>query len=211
MSVAERLAVPRATHVQVALLLAAAGVVLDQATKVLAERVLEPSTFVPWLSEAFGWQLVFNPGAAFGLPAPPWVFLVVTTLVVAIVARALPNVQGLLPASAYGLLLSGALGNLVDRVTRAEDGFLTGEVVDFVAWGGFPRFNLADTWITVGFALLVIALWLEERRDARIRAREGDGQKAQRQDAATSDGDIPPPNEGTSPPAEANDDAQARG
>ncbi len=146
-----------------ALLLAAIGIVLDQATKVLAERVLEGGVFVPWLGDGVGWQLVFNPGAAFGLPAPPWLFLVVTGLVVVIVARALPHTTGLLPASAYGLLLSGALGNLLDRVLRAEDGFLSGEVVDFVAWGSFPRFNLADTWITVGFALLVVALLLEER------------------------------------------------
>lgn len=147
----------------IALLLAAVGVVLDQATKVLAERVLDPGVFVPWVGDQVGWQLVFNPGAAFGIPAPPWVFLIVTIIVVGIVARALPASHTLLQASAYGLLLSGAIGNLIDRVLRAQDGPLTGEVVDFVAWGTFPRFNLADSWITIGFVLLVLALWREER------------------------------------------------
>lgn len=154
---------PASAVTTAALLMAAGGVVLDQGTKVLAERVLDGGVYVPWLGSGVGWQLVYNPGAAFGLPAPPWVFLIVTAIVVGIVARALPGTRTLLQASAYGLLLSGALGNLLDRILRAEDGFLSGEVVDFVAWGSFPRFNLADSWITIGFALLVLALWREER------------------------------------------------
>lgn len=147
-----------------ALLLAAIGIVLDQATKIVAEELLQRGEFVPWLGSGVGWQLVYNPGAAFGLPAPPWLFLVVTVIVVGVVVRSLPRTDSLVQATAYSLLLSGAIGNLVDRLLRPEDGFLSGEVVDFVAWGSFPRFNLADTWITVGFALLVIALWQEERR-----------------------------------------------
>lgn len=149
---------------RVGLLLAAAGIVLDQATKLVAEEVLTRGVFVPFLGPSVGWQLVYNPGAAFGLPAPPWLFLIVTVLVVTIVVRSLPGTRSFLQATAYGMLLAGALGNLVDRLLRAQDGFLSGEVVDFVAWGTFPRFNLADAWITVGFALLVGALFLEERR-----------------------------------------------
>ncbi|MTV26144.1 signal peptidase II [Nitriliruptoraceae bacterium ZYF776] len=151
--------------VQLALLLAAVGLVLDQATKVLAEGALTPGEFVPLLGERVGWQLVYNPGAAFGIAAPAPVFLVVTLIVVVIVARTLPRTHDLLAASAYGLLLSGALGNVIDRILRAEDGFMSGEVVDFVAWGSFPRFNVADSCITVGFVLLVIALWREERQE----------------------------------------------
>ncbi len=153
--------------VPVAGLLAAAGLVLDQATKLLALRVLDLGRKVPLLGDAVGWQLIENPGAAFGLRAPTWVFLVVTVLVVTIVVRSLPHVPNLLQASAYGLLLSGSLGNMVDRVVRAEDGFLSGKVVDFVAWGSFPRFNVADSWITIGFGLLVVALLLEDRRASR--------------------------------------------
>lgn len=150
----------------VAGLIAAGGLVLDQATKQVALRLLALGEMVPLLGDRIGWQLVENPGAAFGLRAPTWVFLVVAVLVVTIVVRSLPHTPSLLQASAYGLLLAGALGNIIDRITRAEEGFLSGRVVDFVAWGGFPRFNLADAWITVGFALLVIALLLEDRRSA---------------------------------------------
>jgi signal peptidase II len=158
---------PLATRL--ALLLAAVGIVLDQATKVVAEALLTGGEFVPLIGSAVGWQLVYNPGAAFGLPAPPWVFLLVTLLVVGIVVRTLPQVTSHLQAIAYGLLLSGAIGNLIDRVFRADEGPLSGRVVDFVAWGSFPRFNVADACITVGFALLVVALYLEERRG------DGDG------------------------------------
>ncbi|WP_169786894.1 signal peptidase II [Nitriliruptor alkaliphilus] len=158
---------PHPLAVPVAALIAAAGIVLDQATKLVALRLLEPGRFVPLLGDGVGWQLVENPGAAFGLRAPTWVFLVVAVLVVTIVVRSLPHAPTLLQASAYGLLLSGAIGNMFDRVLRAQDGFLSGKVVDFVAWGNFPRFNAADSWITIGFALLVIALLLEDRRASR--------------------------------------------
>jgi signal peptidase II len=159
---------PHPLAVPVAGLIAATGLILDQATKQVALRVLDLGVRVPVLGDGIGWQLVENPGAAFGLRAPTWLFLVVTVLVVVIVGRSLPHAPSLLQAAAYGLLLSGALGNMFDRVLRATDGFLSGKVVDFVAWGSFPRFNLADTWITVGFALLVIALLLEDRRVSRV-------------------------------------------
>jgi signal peptidase II len=163
------------TPIQVGLLIAAAMIVLDQATKELAERLLDRSAFVSLIGDAIGWQLVYNPGGAFGLPAPSWLFIIVTVAVTVIVARTLPHTRSLLQASAYGLLLAGALGNAVDRVLRSSttgrDGWFDGEVVDFVAWGAFPRFNVADSAITVGFALLVVALWQEERHGSEAEGR----------------------------------------
>lgn len=145
----------------------AAGLVaLDQWTKELVLDALVPGRFVPWLGASIGWQLVFNPGGAFGIPAPHWVFLVVTVIVVALVLRALPTVPSLLQAASYGMLLAGALGNAVDRVTRPGDpsiAFGGGYVIDFVAWGAFPRFNVADASITVGFLLLLVALWRDDQ------------------------------------------------
>ncbi|MBY5163203.1 signal peptidase II [Salsipaludibacter albus] len=142
---------------------AAAVVVLDQVVKYVVEQVLDPGVFVPWLSDDIGWQLVYNDGGAFGLPMPSWFFLVVTTVVVVVVVRNLPRVVRALPTVAYGLLLAGALGNVIDRLVRAGDPgdprFLHGHVVDFVAWGSFPRFNVADAAITIGFVLLAWDLW----------------------------------------------------
>jgi signal peptidase II len=162
---------PTETHVRsvvLGLAITVAFVVLDQLTKEFAERTLAPGEFVPWLGDRIGWQLVYNPGGAFGIPAPPLLFLVVSGLVLVVVLRALPRTASALQATAYGLLLSGALGNVIDRLLRPgaqEGGIGTGYVVDFVAWGSFPRFNVADSAITVGFVLLVVALFLEERRE----------------------------------------------
>lgn len=156
--------------VTVGLTVAAVFIVLDQVTKILAERLLEPGRFVPVLGDRIGWQLVYNPGGAFGLPAPAWIFLVVTVVVIVVVARILPRTTSSWQAAAYGLLLAGAVGNVIDRLLRdggpGRPAIGGGEVVDFVAWGTFPRFNVADSAITVGFVLLVLTLWLEERHAA---------------------------------------------
>ena len=153
-----------ATHVGYQV--AGAAVVLDQATKRVAEVVLDRGVEVPFLGSGVGWQLVYNDGGAYGIDAPSWFFLVVTVVVAVIVVRNLPHAPGLRAAWAYGLLLAGALGNALDRVFRAGDAgdpsFFHGHVIDFVAWGGFPRFNVADIAITLGFGLLVLDLWRHE-------------------------------------------------
>jgi signal peptidase II len=155
----------------VGLVVAAVVVVADQATKALALEWLQPGRFVPFLGDAVGWQLVFNPGGAFGVSAPYWLFLVVTVVVVAVVARSLPRCRALTTAVAYGLLLAGAVGNVLDRLFRPGGAGAPpvggGKVIDFVAWGTFPRFNVADSAITVGFLLLVVGLALEERAASR--------------------------------------------
>jgi signal peptidase II len=147
---------------------AAAVIVLDQATKRIAEVVLERGVEVAWLSDDVGWQLVYNDGGAFGFGAPSWMFLVVTVVVVVVVVRSLATLDSAATATAYGLLLAGALGNAIDRVVRRGDPgdprFLHGHVIDFVAidlpvFGPFPRFNVADVAITFGFALMVFVLW----------------------------------------------------
>jgi signal peptidase II len=64
---------------------------------------------------------------------------------------------------ALGLVLGGALGNVIDRLTRG-DGFLDGRVVDFVGLWFIPNFNVADAAINVGVAiLLLIAVFVERR------------------------------------------------
>jgi signal peptidase II len=164
--------------VRIGLATTAVLVIADQITKELVEAVLEPGRFVPWIGSQVGWQLIYNPGGAFGLPAPSWLFLTVTAVVLVLVAKALPRATSRTGAMAFGMLLAGALGNAIDRLVRAGDGgFGGGYVVDFVAWGSFPRFNVADSSITVGFVLLVLAMLIEER--------------------AASDGDSP--GDGTTP------------
>ncbi len=99
-------------------------------------------------------RLAYNPGVAFsvGAGAPTWLVLTVTVLVTAAVGvaawrtAAAPS-RGQLAALA--LVLGGAIANVVDR---ARDGVVT----DYLHTGWFPTFNLADTAIVTGAALLVL-------------------------------------------------------
>jgi signal peptidase II len=139
-------------------------IVVDQFVKELVVSVLDPGRFVPLLGSSIGWQLVFNPGAAFGLRLPPVVFPIVTLVLIVVVARALETTTSGLVVVSQGLVIGGAVGNVVDRLVRPGDGSrVGGYVVDFVAWGGFPRFNVADACITVGVVLFFLAALLEER------------------------------------------------
>ena len=145
-----------------------AGVVLvcDQATKWLALAYLEPGwpvAVVPGLN----WYLTFNRGIAFSAFASPgdwqrWVFSAVAAGVALIVMVVLwrdhrkPDLAGW----ALVLILGGALGNLIDRLRF-------GVVVDFIdcylgPWH-WPAFNIADSAISVGAVLLVIAMLREGR------------------------------------------------
>lgn len=139
-------------------------VLVDQAVKELALAALEPGRFVPFLGPSIGWQLVFNPGAAFGLRLPPIIFPLVTIVLIVVIARSLDETTSWTITVAQGLVVGGALGNVIDRLMRpGDDSWIGGHVVDFVAWGNFPRFNVADAAITVGVVLFVGSALLEER------------------------------------------------
>jgi signal peptidase II len=151
---------------------AAIIMILDQATKRIAQVLLAPGQFVPWFRHDVGWQLVYNDGGPFGVDAPSWFFLAVMVVVTIIVARTLTRSTPAVTAVAYGMLLAGALGNnALDRVFRSAapgaTGLFHGRVIDFIAvdlplYGPFPRFNVADISITIGFVLLAVQLLREK-------------------------------------------------
>ena len=133
-------------------------VIFDQLTKFLADSQLnyaEPLALLP----SFNLTLLYNPGAAFSFLSDAsgwqrWFFVTVSLLASVFLVlwlRKLKPEQKLL-ALALALVLGGALGNLIDRL-------LLGHVVDFIQvyyktfyW---PAFNIADSAITVGAALLI--------------------------------------------------------
>lgn len=140
----------------------------DMATKLWVDASLTFADRVPVIEGFFYITHVRNPGAAFGLfntaPAALRLTAFIGITIVAIVMifsfyrKLAPGER--LSALSLGLILGGAGGNLVDRIFR-------GEVVDFLhfrLWGGYqwPDFNLADTFIVVGVALLVIELLASE-------------------------------------------------
>jgi signal peptidase II len=134
--------------------LAALVVVLDQLTKRLAEDRLRGQRPVPVVDDILRLTYVENRGAAFGLLQDQTAFFVfVGVLVVGVIAasyRYLPR-SGFRLHLALGLQLGGAIGNLIDRVRQ-------GYVVDFVDFGyrsnWWPVFNVADSAIVIGVALL---------------------------------------------------------
>ena len=144
------------------------SVLLDQATKLAVAANLSFSDRIPVINDFFYITHARNPGAAFGLfgDAPVAIRL---TLFIGITIVALGMVvnfyRKLAPGDRFsalslGMILGGAAGNLIDRVFR-------GEVVDFLhfrLWGGYqwPDFNLADSFIVVGVAFLVIELLAAE-------------------------------------------------
>jgi len=137
------------------LIVASAVLLVDQLTKWWALEALgdgEP-VHVVWTLQ---WNLAFNSGMAFGRAQGfgPLIAVVATVVVVALLIS-LRREGDRASTIGVGLILGGALGNLVDRVFRA-DGFLDGSVVDFIDFQWFPIFNVADMGINIGGAILVI-------------------------------------------------------
>jgi signal peptidase II len=139
--------------------LAAGVVALDQLTKALVRGGLGPGERRDLLA---GIDLVNvrNSGIAFGLLSDGGALLVVGTLLAlaALVAFFVTHAGRRLVWLPTGLLLGGAIGNLIDRAAA-------GEVTDFVKFPHFPAFNVADIGITFGVIALVYVLEGPPRRN----------------------------------------------
>jgi signal peptidase II len=146
--------------------LAGAVVALDQVAKVLALDRLPLGVSVNLVDDLLSFTLVMNPGLAFGLlgsvpRAWRWVVAALSLVALAVLARVALRVLpdgGWVGRVAIGLIFGGAVGNLIDRARF-------GAVVDFVDvhWRGWhwPAFNVADSAITIGVALLAMRLITE--------------------------------------------------
>ena len=137
----------------------AAGVlIVDQLSKWWALNELENGNIIE-LVGSLQFNLYFNTGVAFSLGSDgglgPWISLLAIVVVVAVSFGATSRFP--LGAVASGLISGGAVGNLLDRAFRGDDGFLHGAVIDFIDLQWWPVFNVADAAIVVGAILLVIA------------------------------------------------------
>jgi signal peptidase II len=151
------------------LLVSAAVIVLDLATKFWIVSVFAPGEWKA-ITPFFKLGLTFNTGAAFSFLADAggwqrWFFTVVTIVIsIAIVVMLRREQRNRLLAFSLALVLGGALGNLYDRMTL-------GHVVDFILVHAgehmFPAFNVADSAISIGVALLI---WDSLRSNAPSRA-----------------------------------------
>ncbi|MGF7123836.1 signal peptidase II [Rhodococcus sp. AG1013] len=143
------------------LLVAVAVVVfaLDLVTKVLAVALIDPRDPVRIIGDTVTLTLIRNPGAAFSMATGmTWLLTLVAVGVVIGVIKIGRTLSSPWWALGLGLVLGGALGNLIDRLFRSP-GPLQGHVVDFVSVGWWPVFNVADSSIVCG-AILLVALTL---------------------------------------------------
>jgi signal peptidase II len=168
-SSAERSLAAGRTQWIILLLVAGAAVLADQLTKQVVGRTLELGNSVDIVGP-FTIHHVQNSGIAFGLFASRTSIVIVVTAIavgamLVFFARS-GRRHPVLPV-ALGLVLGGSIANLVDRVRL---GYVT-DFLDLVAW---PAFNLADTFIVVGVAILFSALVLADRPHRMHGARAGD-------------------------------------
>lgn len=143
-----------------------AGVVaLDFVTKFMAEAVLVGRP-ISVIGDYVVLRLVYNQCAAFGIclgPYSRWIFLVLAVLALVVLGSMVRNTRDTDHGRLFvlGLLVAGAVGNVVDRFRSAQG------VVDFIEVGigsyRWPTFNVADSAITVGVALLALRLLTEKK------------------------------------------------
>ena len=150
-------------------------VVLDIVTKLLAEAVLARRP-VPVIGDYVVLRLVYNQCAAFGICIggvnSRWIFLALAVLALLVLGSMVRHtrVEDRGRLCVLGLLVAGAVGNVLDRL-RSPQG-----VVDFIEVGvgsyRWPTFNVADSAITIGAIALAVSLWLEGRVHDEVGAKE---------------------------------------
>lgn len=156
--------------------IALVGLILDQATKWLITSSMSLHQSIELLRNFAHITYVRNPGAAFGFLADhsfrvPFFILVSLIAAGGILWYLRREASGSKRLQlALGMIFSGAIGNLIDRIRF-------GEVIDFidVHWYQYhwPAFNVADSAICVGVGLLLLDSWLEERRKSSDTRGEG--------------------------------------
>lgn len=157
--------------IRLGLIVAAGVLVLDQITKwLILDLVMQPPRVIE-VTPFFNLVMVWNRGVSFGMFAGEadvvrWVLIAVALAITALMLVWLRRADRRFVATALGLVIGGAIGNVVDRLRF-------GAVADFLDLHllgyHWPAFNVADAGITIGVALLVVDS-LFGRRDAEEAA-----------------------------------------
>ena len=149
------------------------AIVLDQLTKWWAESELDDGRVIDVLP-TLEFDLAYNPGFSFGTGAGfgRWIGVLVIGMCVFLgylIATAETRGRTIIVAC----ILGGAIGNLIDRLFRADDGFLSGEVVDFIDVTWYAVFNVADMFVVCGaIAFGVYEVWLNRQHAAVTAAAD---------------------------------------
>ena len=126
--------------------------ILDQLTKYIVSQNIPLGASIPIIKNLFHLTYVLNRGAAFGIFKNQIHFFIITAIVtIVFILINLNRKKTPRTEIALSLILSGAMGNLIDRLRL-------GAVVDFLDFRIWPVFNIADTAITVGAILLAYSV-----------------------------------------------------
>ena len=150
----------------IAVVLILVGVGLDQLTKYLVVSNMALHESIDIIPGVFRFTYIQNDGAAFGsLDNARWVFMVLSTVAIIgiLVYMFWKKPQNKLMLSALILIVSGGIGNMIDRIAL-------GYVIDFLDFCAFPKiwmwvFNVADSFVCIGAGLLILWLVLDMIRD----------------------------------------------
>ena len=153
---------PTLSNRQTALAVAAVVVLVDQLTKWWAVNALADGPIVV-VDDFFQLRLTFNTGASFSIlsNSGPLIAIVVFG-VIGLIIFVLGDASKRIEAVALGLVLGGAVGNMMVRIFWGV-GFLAGGVVDFIEFSFFATFNVADSCVTIGVILLLFATFIHRR------------------------------------------------
>ena len=132
--------------------------VADRVSKSLVRHHLAGRPPIVLIPHVVQLSYTTNSGGAFGLLANyPWLFFAASVVVILVIVAGSVRLQLRTSAVALGLVLGGALGNLIDRLGAPG---MSGRVTDFIDFHVWPVFNLADAAIVVGVVVMVLAgLW----------------------------------------------------
>ncbi|WP_239144960.1 signal peptidase II [Actinoplanes couchii] len=178
---------PRAVAVLAATVVVAVAV--DQWTKHLSTENLVPGEPVRILGGLVYLSLLRNSGAAFSLGSDyTWIFPLITFVVVGVIGWMTLRLRSVPWGLSLGLVLGGAIGNLIDRLFRAP-GPLHGHVVDMISVFGpygekFAVFNIADSCLTVGVVLAVVLELTGRQRDGTRLTKEKPVEKSTSEETA---------------------------
>lgn len=142
----------------------------DQLIKLVVERNLQPIGTAEFINGFIGWNYVRNTGAAFGSFSQSTTLLTVVTgavILAGIILIATKKIRSKFYLTCAVLIISGGLGNLIDRIFR-------GYVIDFidVQFTDFAVFNFADILVTVGSIALMIYVIVDIFRDRKKSGEE---------------------------------------
>lgn len=159
-------------------IIVAAAIALDQATKHWALNALDDGRTIDILP-TLEFDLAFNSGFSFSTGSGNG--NLVGLLVIALCSFLVWQIwrddtpgRGVL----FSVVLGGALGNLVDRLFRGDDGFLSGEVVDFIDVTWYAVFNVADMFVVCGCLAFVVHELLMARAESRAEKEQADDHEA---------------------------------